>query len=106
MTKYTVIITPEAQDNITDAFDYIRERSPLNAARWIRGLYRLIDDLELMPTRFGDAREQAYFEEDLRQIIYKSHRVIYLVDEARRHVNVLYVRHAKRRAIGEPDSAE
>ena len=103
MMRCTVNITPEAQDNISDEFNYIRARSPMSAAKWIRGLYRQIDSLELMPSRFGAAREQAYFEEDLRQLVYKSHRIIYLIDENRRYVDVLYVRHAKRRAIGEPE---
>jgi plasmid stabilization system protein ParE len=103
MTRYTVSITREAENNIADAFDYIRERSPMNARKWIRGLYREIDSLELMPARFGVAREQAYFKEDLRQLVSKSHRIIYLIDEHRRQVDVLYVRHAKRRAVGEPE---
>ena len=32
MTRYTVILTPEAEANIADAFNYIQERSPMNAA--------------------------------------------------------------------------
>lgn len=42
MKKYPVIVTPEAQTNISDAFRYIYERAPLNAER----LYALIDTLE------------------------------------------------------------
>ena len=106
MTQYEVIVTPEAKENIIAAFDYISERSPLNASRWLSGLYRQINDLELMPSRFGRAREQDYFEEDVRQVVYKSYRIIYRIDEVELRVYVLYVRHAKRRAIGESYSDE
>jgi plasmid stabilization system protein ParE len=44
--KYDVIVTPEAQAGIREAFLYIQERSPLNAARWLQGLYAEIDTLE------------------------------------------------------------
>jgi len=103
MTKYQVIATPEAQSNIREAFDYIRDRSPLNAARWLRGLHERIESLELFPRRCGTAREQPYFEEELRQLVYKSHRLIFTIDEEEKTVHVVFVRHAARRPKGEPD---
>jgi len=48
----------------------------------------------------------AYFDEELRQLIYKSHRVIFTIDDSRKNVIVLFVRHAKRRAKGEPSDEE
>jgi len=99
--KYEVIVTPEAQEGIRSSFRYIRERAPLNASRWLQGLYDRIDTLERFPERCGFAREREYVEEDLRQPIFKSHRVIFRIDTARKTVYVLHVRHAKRRAAGE-----
>jgi len=99
--KFRVIVTPEAQDGIRKAFDYIRERSPLNAARWLRGLYKQIDTLERFPRRCGIARENEYLEEELHQLVFKSHRIVFHIDRPQRAVYVLYVRHAKRRAVGE-----
>ena len=69
MRKYQVIVTPEAQAGIRSAFDYIRKRAPLNAARWLQGLYQQIDTLERCPERCGFARERRYLEEDLRQLV-------------------------------------
>ena len=100
--KFRVIVTPEAQDGIRKAFDYIRERSPLNAARWLRGLYKQTDTLERFPQRCGMAREKEYLEEELHQFVFKSHRVVFQIDRPQKTVYVLYVRHAKRRAVGEP----
>jgi plasmid stabilization system protein ParE len=103
--KYKVVILPEAQANIAQAYNYIAARSPMNAVKWWRGLNGQIDGLELFPRRFGRAREQAHFEEEIRQVIYKNYRVIFTIDESQRVVRVVFVRHAKRRAVGE-ESAE
>lgn len=102
MKRYKVIVTPEAEASIRESFMYILARSPMNAERWIRELYAEIDTLETMPERCPYALERKYFEEDLRQLLFKSHRVVFSVNKARHAVYVHEVRHAKRRALGEP----
>lgn len=106
MKTFEVIVTPEAQSGIRESFLYIHERSPLNAARWLQGLYDEIDSLERFPERCSYAREREYLEEELRQLVYKSHRVVFYVDKPQSTVYVLYVRHGKRRAVGEPEQAD
>ena len=99
--KYEVIVTPEAQAGIRSSFEYIYERAPLNASRWLQGLHDRIGTLERFPERCGFAREREYLEEDLRQLLFRAHRVIFRIDKARRTVYILHVRHARRRAAGE-----
>jgi len=99
---YRVITTPGAEADIALAFYYIHERAPLNAKRWLRGLNKKIRDLELLPRRFGIAPETKFLGEELRHYTYKSHRIIFRIEEADRIVRVLYVRHGARRAVGEP----
>jgi len=53
--------------------------------------------------RCSYAREREYLEEELRQLVYKSHRVVFYVDKANSTVYVLSVRHGRRRAVGEPE---
>ena len=101
MKKFAVIVTPEAQAGIREAFLYIHERAPLNGERWLRQLYAQIDTLEQFPERCGYARERDYLEADLRQLIFKSHRVVFQVDKISNTVYILHVRHAKRRAVGD-----
>ena len=105
MKKYEVIVTLEAGDDIREAFLYIHNRSPLNARRWLKGLYKEIDTLEHFPERCGKARETEFLGEELRQLIYKSLRIVFQVLRSPNRVCVLYVRHAKQRAAGE-DCAE
>ena len=71
--RYGVIVTPEAQTGIIAAFQYILERSPLNAQKWLRALYKKIDSLELMPERCSLARENEYLEDTIRHLVFKSH---------------------------------
>lgn len=105
--KYGIRVMPEAEANIAAAYSYIAERSPANAATWVRGLYEQIDRLQMFPRRFGAAREAERFSEELRPLVYKSYRIIFTIDDAARLVRVVYVRHAKRLAIGElPEEAE
>ncbi|MEP7355330.1 MAG: type II toxin-antitoxin system RelE/ParE family toxin [Acidobacteriota bacterium] len=106
MKKFEVIVTPQAQSDILSAFGYIHERSPLNATRWIQQLYREIDSLESLPERCGHAREQEYLDAPLRQLLFKSHRIIFSVERTIAAVYVLHVRHAKQRAVGERKEGE
>ena len=99
--NYQVIVTPEAQAGIRESFAYIHERSPLNAARWLQALYGEIDTLERFPERCAFALERKYLDEDLRQLVFKSHRIVFTVEKKKKQVYVLYVRHASRRAVGE-----
>jgi plasmid stabilization system protein ParE len=101
-TKYEVVISPRAEDAIRSAFRYIAERAPMNAERWLHGLYSSISTLETFPKRCSLARENEYFDEELRQLIYKSHRVVFYIEEDIRIVRVVYFLHAKQRAVGEP----
>jgi len=99
--KFRVIVTPEAQKGIRESFEYIHARAPRNAARWLQALYDQIDTLERFPERCARAREKDSFEEDLRQLVFKSHRIVFRIQKTEKAVYVLYVRHAKRRAFGE-----
>jgi plasmid stabilization system protein ParE len=101
--RYEVIVTPEAEDGIVSAFGYIHERSPENAAKWLRGRYREIDTLETSPERCSVARENEYLEGTLRQLLFKSHRIIFRVEQAEKIVRILYVLQGRQKAIGEQD---
>jgi plasmid stabilization system protein ParE len=104
--KYVVIVTPEAQSNIASAYEYIAERSPLNAAGWLRDIYLQIVGLEEFPRRFGEAREQPHFAEEIRQFVFKSHRVIFTIEDSAGTIHIVYVRHGKMRAVGQLDDTD
>lgn len=106
MKQYEVVVTPEAEAAIASAFRYIYQSAPANAERWLRGLYSRIATLEKFPRRCALAREREYSEEELRQLIFRSYRIIFHIEEKQRIVRVLYVLHARQHAIGEPTEFE
>jgi len=83
-----VIVTPESEKNIEHAFSYIYDRSKCNAGKWIRGLYHEIDSLEQFPHRCGLAPDSTFVGEELRHLFYKSHRVIFRIEEKHRIVRI------------------
>jgi plasmid stabilization system protein ParE len=93
MKRYSVEITTEVESSIRHAFYYIHERSPTNALNWLAGLYRAIDTLETMPGRCALIREQEAFDEEVRELIHHSHRIIFTVDEEEAVVRVHTFRH-------------
>lgn len=91
--KYRVMITEEAEAGIRGAFHFIEREAPLNAERWLKGMREAIDGLKEMPGRYAYARENDRHEAELRQVIYKSHRIIFMIEG--KEVQVLYVRHGR-----------
>lgn len=100
MMKYSVLITDAAAADLVEAFAYIHERSPHNAERWLRAIYQEIHGLEAY-AGYGLARESEFLGVELRQKTFKSHRIIFSLEEERKLVTVHHVRHGARRAIGE-----
>jgi plasmid stabilization system protein ParE len=98
--QYTVIITPTAEAEALAAFYYIQERAPLSAAKWLRGLYKVIGKLEEFAGH-GRAKEAELLGVDLRQVVFTSYRVLYTVNDAESTVHVHHIRHGARRRIGE-----
>ncbi len=98
-------MTPEAQSDIRLAFEYIRERAPSNADRWLRELYQQIAKLETFPQRCAYARENEFFLEELRQHVYKSHRIVFFIDDDAAVVRILAVRHGRQSTLGEGDES-
>ncbi|MGH7243939.1 MAG: type II toxin-antitoxin system RelE/ParE family toxin [Phycisphaerales bacterium] len=94
--RYKVVFRPEARDEALDAADYIASHGSEEAAlRWYEGLVAAVESLETMPARCGYARENGAFAGvELRQLVYKSHRLIFVIRDAK--VHVLQVRHVAR----------
>jgi plasmid stabilization system protein ParE len=93
---YRVVITPEAERDLRDAYRYIRRDSPPSARRWIRGARKAIKTLAHLPDRYPLAPEAESFGEPIRELFYGSgnrgtYRILYLVIEST--ACVVHVRH-------------
>lgn len=93
--KYRVVIEEQAAADITEYGLWIAEQgSPQNAARWVDSIEKEILTLAAMPQRCPLAPEAAAFDLAVRQLQFKSHRILFVV--RRTAVHVLHVRHGAR----------
>ena len=83
MNAYRVVFTPDARQDMIDYARYVagQEQDEGPALAWYDGMYKAIMGLKKMPNRHPFARENSSFEEDVRQVGYKSHRALYTVHE-------------------------
>ena len=75
--------------------------------RWYQGLIKAIGTLKTMPRRCAIARENEFFSQEIRQLIYgkgqHTYRILFTVleDSARPTVRILHIRNASQQTIGE-----
>ncbi|MBI5706030.1 MAG: type II toxin-antitoxin system RelE/ParE family toxin [Armatimonadetes bacterium] len=103
---FRIEITPLALADIADCVShYAVEASPSVAKKWLQGLDLRIESLRKMPRRCSLAPERDDLEFEVRQLRFKSHRVMFLVEGDKRSgiVIILRVYHSARRPIGRTD---
>ena len=101
---YRVEIAPTAAADADQLYSYLAERAPESGIRWLRRMEAEIQKLSRFPRRHPLAPEDADFSFEIRQIIFgkKPHfyRILFRIhDEA---VQVLHIRHGRRRRIARP----
>lgn len=100
---YKVVLMPQAESDLEEAFLYIFERAPDAARLWYKQIKTEILGLSKMPGRCPEAWEAEKLGIPLRQLSFGKrtgvYRVIFLIMEKRREVHILAVRHAARKSI-------
>ncbi len=112
--KYHIQISSVAEAELDQAFLQLSQiTSPEKASRWYVGLLELIESLSQMPKRCSLARENDYFSQEIRQILYgrgrNLYRIIFTILEEQDFptVRVLHIRHAAQQTLGTvPDSSD
>jgi plasmid stabilization system protein ParE len=96
--KYEVVVSDPAQADIEQAYQWLLERTPLNAPKWHDGLLDKLQTLEANPLRCPLAPEDNESSEEVRQLIYgdKRHNYRILFSIRRGMVWILHVRHGAR----------
>lgn len=92
-----VIITPNAADDLTESWVWLRKRNPRAAGEWLSGIRGTILGLGTMPEAHPMAPELQAFELPIRCALYgraARWRIYYAVIDG--VVQVLHVRHGRR----------
>ena len=95
--KYKVILQPGAAAEAEQAYLWIAQQAPDNAARWLGRLLDAIDSLADFPQRCPLAQEDKHFAEEIRNLIIGNYRILFTIRAGA--VHVLHVRHAARRSL-------
>jgi plasmid stabilization system protein ParE len=111
--NYRIEISSIAETEADSAFLRLSQiSSSVQASQWYAGLLEAIGSLSQMPKRCPLARENDYFSQELRQLLYgrgrNSYRVIFTILERQdiSTVRILHIRHAYQQTIGEEPESE
>lgn len=93
---YNVIVTEPAAADIDETVTFIKGDSAAAAAMWLGIVQGIIEQLDEMPYRGARIPENTGQKFECRHLIYKSHRIVYRVDETAKTVFVVRVYHSAR----------
>jgi plasmid stabilization system protein ParE len=106
--KYRIEISSVAEAQADSAFIRLSQvTSPVKASQWYSGLLQAIESLSQMPNRCPLARENEYFSQEIRLLLYgrghNLYRLFFTVLEGQDlpTVRLLHVCHASQQTIGE-----
>lgn len=88
-----VRVEAEAKGNIRQHYQNLRERNPGSSYpdRWYAGIRAAIRDLANSARECGLAYEDRFFAETIRQRLFDSYKILFVIREDR--VHVLHIRH-------------
>jgi len=108
--SYRVDLSSTAQADADAAFlSFSKYSTAKQAQKWYQGLIKEISSLQTMPYRCAIARENAFFSQEIRQLIYgkgqHTYRILFTVldGSAQPTGRVLHVRNALQRTLGDAD---
>ena len=100
---YVVELTRRAERDLDDLYEFLSAEDSKVIRRWFNGLENAIYSLEELPRRCPRAPESRRTNRPLRHLLYGTmpniYRVLYEVDESRKFVRVLTIRHGARDAF-------
>ncbi len=101
MKKYQLIIQPPAFDDLDEAYQWIKARSPEAAAKWFNGFVEALNSLTTAPERCSLAPENDAVEPEIRQLLYGRRGGVYraLFTITGSQIRVLHIRHAARQSM-------
>lgn len=111
--SYRVEISSIAEAEVDSAFLRLSQVvSPEKARQWHQGLLKTIESLSEMPKRCPLARENKYFSQEIRQILYGSSRNTYRIlftvieDIEVPTVQIFHVRYGTQQVLGESQESD
>jgi len=102
---FKIFVMPSAISDLENYTNFVAEDSLDRSRTWLQGAWEQIFSLAEMPERFSVIEESEELGQELRDLIYHAHRIVYRIDRESERVEILRVWHCARRALGVPDVA-
>lgn len=106
--KYGIEISSVAEAEADSVFLRLSQvMSSAQASQWYLGLLQAIESLSHMPKRCPLARENEYFSQEIRQLLYgkgrNSYRILFtiLAEQEVSTIRILHIRHSTQKTLGE-----
>ena len=94
---YLVELTDRAARDLSYLYEWLDAAESVTASRWFNGLEKAVKTLERFPRRCPVAPESNKAKRSLRHLLYGKrphiYRVIYEIDEPKKLIRVLTIRH-------------
>ena len=106
MVSNRIVMTPDAEADLTELRDYIRDvlLAPDTARSYLRTVRAEIDGLASMPARYPLVENEPWHSRGIRKLLVKNSIVYFRIDEAAAAVyilNVIYARRDQLQALAE-----
>lgn len=92
-----IIISNKAHKQIQEIFKFISQDSVYYAEKTKEEIYKKINMLEFMP--YIGRKIPEYNRADMREIIYKSYRIMYKILEIKQEIHIQIIHHGKQKFI-------
>ena len=96
---YRVVVTPEAERDLDELFQFVALDNPAAARKFVAGLRQRLKTLASMPKRCPRAPEDGLDGLEIRHLVHVRYRIIFGIDG--RTVAIPRVRHGARLATTE-----
>jgi plasmid stabilization system protein ParE len=100
---YQVALADSAKADVNQIYDWVVERAPIRGPEWFQELIDCLYSLEALPRRCPFAREAVLAKREIRCLFFgkrrDAYRILYEIDEARKTVWVLHIRHGALRDL-------
>ena len=106
---YQVVLADTAKADARCIYDWVVERAPIRGSEWFEELIDHLFSLERFPNRCPLAREAKRSRRSIRCLSFGKprsvYRILFEVDEARKTVWILHIRHCALSDLRPEDSA-
>jgi plasmid stabilization system protein ParE len=104
---FRIVIMPQAERDIREAFEYINERAPEAAFRWYSGIRQAISKLDDLPVTYATAPEATKLGYPIHQTHFGKrsgvYRIVFRRLDDEKEIHVIAVRHGARDEIEPSD---